>query len=54
MHVIWKFQEYILFQEISEFYFVGVGVLWVDLNRTDVGFWRLTITGNQVTNFAPC
>ena len=25
-------------------HFVGVGIFWIDLNRTDFGCWRLTLT----------
>ena len=25
-------------------HFVGVGIFWIDLNRTDLGCWRLTLT----------
>ena len=25
--------------------FVGVGIFWTDLNRTDLGCWRLTLGG---------
>ena len=25
-------------------HFIGMGILWIALNRTDVGYWRFTLT----------
>ena len=27
--------------------FMGVGIFWIGLNRTDLGFWRLTLNVNK-------